>query len=309
LRIKTFPLLDGEGGLIGFIQAAKSVEDSNAALQTLLLVMTGSGLLGLLLFAAGGYLVSGRVIRPVQEGYERQRQFVADASHELRTPLTVIRTNSGMLLQRRQHDPAIEDIDVEARYMSQLLDNLLSLANGDRRLLKVEASPLPLSEVARSAGRSLHPRAEASGLSLREELDAGIVVMADADVVRQVIFILLDNAIKFTPAGGEVVLTSRRSGQDGIVEVRDTGIGMTADELAHASDRFFRGDQARSRSHGGAGLGLSIAQELIAALNGRLELESEPGKGTTARIRLRLAYAPESEQPAARARRPAARLN
>jgi signal transduction histidine kinase len=305
LRVKTFPLTDSNGGLIGFVQAAKSVEDNSAALRTLVLVMAGSGLLGLVLFAVGGYIVAGRAIEPVQKSYERQRQFVADASHELRTPLTVIRTNAGTLLRHKEPDPAIEDIDVEARYMSQLLDNLLSLANGDRGLLEADAAPVDLSEVARSAGRSAQALAQRSRLTYREHLDEPVVVNADADVCRQAIFILLDNAMKYTPAGGEVILSTSKSSREGIVEVRDTGIGMTSEELAHATDRFFSGNKARSRARGGAGLGLSIAKELMGALNGQLELESEPGNGTTARLRLALASQAELRpSPSLRPRSP-----
>jgi signal transduction histidine kinase len=304
VRVKTSPLRDPAGELIGFVQAGKSIEDNNAALRTLLLVMAGSSAIGLVLFAAGGYLVAGRAIKPVQQGYERQRQFVANASHELRTPLTVIRTNTGTLLRRhRDRDPAVEDIDIEARYMSRLLDNLLSLANGDRGLLQAHAAPFDIVTAARSAGRSAHALAQGSGLTLREELDETVMVSADAGLCRQAIFILLDNAIRYTPSGGEVVLSARSSGGEALVEVRDTGIGMTSDVLARATDRFFSGDKARSRSRGGAGLGLSIAKDLMAVLGGSLSLESEPGKGTTARLHLPLAT-PEAAQSSRRERQP-----
>jgi signal transduction histidine kinase len=294
LRVKTFPLMTDAGELIGFVQAAKSVEDNEAALRTLLLVMMGAGGFSLVLFAVGGYIVAGKAIEPVQKGYERQRQFVADASHELRTPLTVIRTNTELLLHRGRQDPAIDDVDAEVRYMTQLIDNLLSLANGDGGLLRAEMQPVVLSEVARSAARPARSLAEANGLTFREELDDQVLVSADPDLCRQAIFILLDNAIKYTPTGGSIVLATRRDEANGAVEVSDSGIGMTEDELAHATDRFFSGDKARSRLRGGAGLGLSIAKELMLALNGRLELKSEHGKGTSARLVFSLALQSEA---------------
>lgn len=289
LRVKTFPLYGSDGDLIGFVQAAKSLEDNNAALLDLVLIMIGGGLAGLVLFAVGGYLVAGQAILPVQQGYERQRRFVADASHELRTPLTVIRTNTGMLMRRGGHDTAIGDIDTEARYMSMLIDNLLSLANGDSGVLMFGAEPIDISEAARSAGRSGEALALAAGVTLRYELQAGVIVNSDADACREAVFILLDNAIKYTPGGGEVVLATRAAGNSAIIEVRDTGIGMTPSELAQATDRFYSADKARSRARGGAGLGLAIAKELMAALDGKLELSSAPGRGTTARLRFRLA--------------------
>jgi len=296
VRVKTFPLTDDEGRLIGFVQAAKSIEDNNAALVTLSLVMLAGGLAGLVLFAIGGYLIAGKAIEPVRQGYERQRQFVADASHELRTPLSVILANVGILLRHKQNDPAIVDIDTEARYMTRLLDRLLVLANSDRAGLSVRAEPFDLSEVARSAFRSYEGLAEGKGLSLRQELQPDVVVTSDADACRAAISILLDNAIKYTPSG-EVVLSTSKSESDALVEVRDTGIGMTREELGYAAERFYRSDRARSRSDGGAGLGLSIAKELMAALNGKLELESQEGKGTVARLRLRLAPALKVASP------------
>ena len=289
LRVKTFPLIGSDGEVIGFVQAGKSVEDGEAALRTLVLVMAGSGLAGLALFAAGGYFVAGKAIQPVQQSFERQRQFVADASHELRTPLAVIRTNAGLLVRRRPADEALQDIDSEARYMSRLIDNLLLLANGDRGHLPVDLAPADLAEVARSAARAAQPLSQAAGLSFRVEAPETLSVITDAERCRQAVLILLDNALAYTPLGGEVVLTAWSSGSDAMLEVRDTGPGMSHDELARAPDRFYSGNRSRSRSRFGAGLGLSIASELMKALGGKLELESEPGKGTTARLRLPLA--------------------
>lgn len=154
---------------------------------------------------------------------------------------------------------------------------------------RIPAATIDLSEVVSATVRSYKGLAEDKQISLRQELQGEVVVNSDADACREAIAILLDNAIKYTPAGGEVVLSTSKSGTEALVEVRDTGIGMTREEVIHATDRFYRSDKARTRSDGGAGLGLPIAKELVAALNGGLELESEPCKGTIARLRLRLA--------------------
>jgi signal transduction histidine kinase len=288
LRVKTFPLMDQAGDVIGFVQAGKSVEDGEAALRTLALVMTGAGLIGLVLFAVGGYVVAGKAIQPVQQSFERQRQFVADASHELRTPLAVIRTNTGALLRHDPRDESLQDIDFEARYMSRLIDNLLMLANGDRGQIRLELAEADLSEVARSAARAAQTLATEAGLSFQLDLADGLPVTTDVERCRQVVLILMDNALAYTPRGGSVSLSTRRSGSEGLIEVRDSGPGMSKEELARATDRFYSGSKARSRSGGNAGLGLSIATELMSALDGKLELESEPGNGTTARLRLPL---------------------
>ncbi|MPZ49412.1 MAG: hypothetical protein GEU75_08975 [Dehalococcoidia bacterium] len=303
LRTKTFPLLDSAGQVIGFVQAGKSMEDTDAALTNLILFMAVSGAAGTLLLALGGYVVAGRAIRPVQQSYERQRQFVADASHELRTPLTVIRTNAGVLARQIPASESVQDIEAEARYMSKLLGNLLLLANGDRRQLQVDPVPLNLSEVARSVMRPAEALTRNAGISFRAELGEALPVMADPERCRQVMLILLDNAIKYTQPGGEVVVVTRRDSQDAIVEVRDNGRGMTQHELSRATDRFFTGGKARPRSNGSAGLGLSIATELMSVLGGNLQLESERGRGTTARLRLPLVDQPETLSSTVRLRR------
>jgi signal transduction histidine kinase len=303
LRVKTFPLLDDDGNLLGIVQAGKSMEDGNAALRTLLLTMAGGGLAALALLAVGGYFIAGKAIQPVQQSYERQRQFVANASHELRTPLAVIRTNAGLLLRNNQADPALEDIDTEAGYMGRLIDNLLLLAEGDRGQLHVETAPLDLTEIVRSAGQTAELLADRSELSFRSIVREPLMIISDADRVRQAILILLDNAFKYTPSGGTVTLTARREGLEAVVEVSDTGVGMSKEELARATDRFFTADKARSRSKGSAGLGLSIARELATALEGKLELESAAGGGTTARLRLPLMSPAEEAAPHFRLRR------
>ena len=304
LRVKTFPLLDAAGGVIGFVQAGKSMEDMDAALRTLLLIMAGSGLAGVLLFAVGGYVVAGRAIRPVQQSYEQQRRFVSDASHELRTPLTVIRTSAGGLARRGEGGDAVEDIEVEAAYMGRLLENLLLLASADRGRLALEAAPVDLSDFVPAAGHAAGGLAAGTGVSINISAVEALIVLADAERLRQALLNLLDNALKYTPAGGSVTLAAHRDGREAVIEVRDTGVGMSRADLERATDRFFRANRARSRAAGGAGLGLSITKDLLTALGGRLELESEEGAGTTARIRLPLA--PASDAAPFQAERPSA---
>jgi signal transduction histidine kinase len=288
LRIRTVAVHAPDGSLLGFVQAGKSVQDRDASLRTLAIVMSGGALAGLLLATVGGVFVAGIAIRPVKRSYERQREFVADASHELRTPLAVIRVNAEAAGLAGGTGDAVNDIAAEATYMTRLLDDLLLLAGSDREGIEMQIEHIDLADVARSAGRAASRLAEDHGERFTVDVRGPLRVDADPERCREVMLILLDNAIKYTPDGGSVTLTARESGDEAVVTVSDTGIGVPPAELNRLFDRFYRVDKARSRAAGGAGLGLSIAREIMDALGGTLKLESQPRVGTIATMRLPL---------------------
>lgn len=291
LRIHTVPVYSSSGALDGFIQTGKSLESRDRSLRILALVMASGGLVGLLLATAGGLVVAGIAIRPVRRSFERQREFVADASHELRTPLTVIRTNAETLSAITPDDDAVEDIVAESKYMTRLLDDLLVLAGSDQEGIELSLARVDLAELARSAGRAAARLASDAGLTFDAMVDGALMVRADAERLREVLLILLDNAVKYTPAGGRITLRARKERGEAIVGVDDTGVGVPTTEIPRLFDRFYRVDKARSRALGGAGLGLSIAREIIDAHGGSLQFRSEPGKGSTVTMRLPLTSA------------------
>jgi two-component system OmpR family sensor kinase len=226
----------------------------------------------------------------ISVAFDAQRQFVADSSHELRSPLTVIRGNLDLL--RRTHDPeerhSIERlIEDEAARMSRLVDNLLFLAQLgemeqagaplDRRPVELDSLLLTVYQQARSMS-SRHT------ILLGDE-DA-ITIDGDRDQLQQLLLNLVDNAIKYTPPGGTIILSLRAEGDDALLEVKDTGIGIPPEDLPHIFDRFYRVDKARSRRIGGAGLGLSIVKGIATSHGGDVEVASAPGEGTTFKVRL-----------------------
>ncbi len=237
---------------------------------------------------------------------QAQRWFVADASHELRTPLTTLRGNLALLLR----DPPISaedrravlaDIVDENERMIRLVSDLLTLARADgSSALEPEAVPLRslFGDIERQVG-GLHPHC---AFSL--DCDPALALWGRRDPLKQVVLILLDNAFKFTPEGGQVSLSARKRGAQIDLCVQDTGIGIAADELPRIFQRFFRSEHARSDS--GYGLGLAIAQALIANQGGTLRAESELGAGSTFTITLpgrELARAPEARPTPPTARR------
>ncbi len=216
----------------------------------------------------------------VEQALLAQRRFVADASHELRTPLTTLRGNVE-LLQREPPLPVeeqraiLQDVAAEIDRMIRLVRELLTLARADAGLRpRVEAVQLgPLLEDAVRQAQLLRPQPV---VQLVRAGDA--VVRADRDLLRQVLLILLDNALKYTPENGSVEVEVLVEGSRGGIAVRDTGIGIDPAIMPHIFDRFFRGDAARRGD--GTGLGLAIAKSLVEAMQGEITVWSRPGAGS-----------------------------
>lgn len=212
-----------------------------------------------------------------------QRRFLADASHELRTPLTAIATNLDILRGDGVSDPAerAEMLRAAAREtdrMSRLVSDLLTLARADagvtpsRRRLALDTLVLDVYQQQRSLSGAVT-------LTLGEWEQ--VEVDADPDRLKQVILNLVDNAIRYTPAGGTVTLDLQRQGPEVVLRVTDTGVGIAPEHQVRIFDRFYRVDQPRTRQSGGTGLGLAIAREMAEAHGGRIELTSTPGEGST----------------------------
>jgi signal transduction histidine kinase len=231
----------------------------------------------------------------LQASFRAQERFVADASHELRTPLTAIRGNVDVLTRQTRNGsrtlltgdltPALEDIRAESDRMRRLLDDLLLLARSDagegaRSFPITQKSGIRLDAIAHDAVRSAGSLTQGQILEL--EAPRPVLLDGDPDRLRQLVMILLDNAIRHTPPGGHVRVAVA-SGADGTVRVavRDDGEGIAAEHLPHVFERFYRADGARGRASGGTGLGLAIARAICRAHGGEIEVRSSPGLGAT----------------------------
>ena len=284
--------LDAPRGERFLMEVGRSTETERQALRRLLLVLAGGLGGGLLLAAAGGYLLSGRALRPIRAAMDSQRAFIGDASHELRTPLSVIRANAE-LLKRHLSEPvsadreAVDDIISESDRLGRLVSQMLTLAQADAGQAALSLSEVALDELADEVARSMRLLAERRGVSLETDVGGPVRLRGDGDLLRELMVILTDNAIKYTDAGGKVRLEVRSaSGGKVTVRVSDTGSGIPADALPHIFDRFYRVDKARSREAGGAGLGLAIARWIAEAHGGSIRAESVPGVGTTFTVEL-----------------------
>lgn len=228
------------------------------------------------------------MLASLETAYRLQQRFVSDASHELRAPLTAIQGNLELL--RRQQDmseadraEALAEAEREAGRLTRLVADLLALARADAGL-HLKRRPVDLDAVVLDAFREA--RQLAQGQTLILEPFEPVKVMADEDRLKQLVLILLDNALKYTPAGGQVTLGLQRHDGSTEIIVRDTGVGIPPEDLPHVFERFYRADPARSRDPGGTGLGLSIAHWIVEEHGGHISLTSEPGRGTTAVVSL-----------------------
>lgn len=219
---------------------------------------------------------------------ERMRsEFVANVSHELRTPLTAIRGFAETLLEGADEDPEtrrhfLSLMHKEAQRLSALIEDLLDLSRLESGRVRFQFGEVALGELCHEVAERLRPRAEQAGLSLRVEIPPDLPpVRGDRDRLAQVLINLVDNAIKYTPSGGEIRVMARPEGAVVRVLVQDTGIGIPRSDLPRVFERFYRVDKARSRASGGTGLGLSIVKHIVEAHGGEVGVESELGKGST----------------------------
>jgi len=280
-------------GTTGVIEVGTPVGDRVQALQQLLFLLIVCGSLGLLFAAVSGIFLAARSLAPVRLAYVRQRDFVANASHELRTPLTMVRADAEVLLRDRGHlneDQAalLEDVVLEASHMAALANKMLDLARLDAGQLHLEQEVIDLTSLARDIARRAEALAREQDVQLRVADGNAVLVVGDPILLEHLVMILVDNAIKYNRPRGEVFLSTRATDDEAVLEVRDTGIGIDAEHLPHLGERFYRIDKARSREAGGAGLGLSIVRGVADMHKGTFQIESEPGGGTTAVLRLPL---------------------
>lgn len=240
----------------------------------------------LLLVAIGGSILARKSIEPAEHAFRQLRRFTADAAHELRTPVSVIQASSEVALQHQrsseEYEGTLASVLDETRRVSDTLDKLLTLSRADAGDWPVELEDLYLDDLVSDLASRIGALAARKGVELEVGADDECPVRGDRNLLGQLVMILCDNAIEFTPAGRRVRVEAERRGPRSALVVSDSGIGMTADERAKAFDRFYRADDARER--GGAGLGLSIAEWIVRVHDARIELESEPGAGTTVRV-------------------------
>ena len=289
-RVLTFAIVVNNS-VQGVVQIARTVSGEEASLGEFRNLLIGGGIVALLLAALGSLFLANKALVPIRQAFLRQRQFTADASHELRTPLALIRANAEMLCRHVDRMPngdgeLVGEIIEETDHLNRLVGDLLTLARADADSLHLTTRPVDLRVLVSGVHDDLQHLAESRGIETGVSLNGPVVVQGDEVRLRQLLLILLDNALKYTDAGGRVDVSVAHDENRARLLVTDTGIGIPENDLPHIFERFYRVDQARGHETGGTGLGLAIAKWIVDAHRGVIRAESEPGRGTRMQVEL-----------------------
>lgn len=279
------PLADQAGMLILF----SDLEQETKMLRTLLTALSMVGIICALLSFGISFFMAHHAMLPIRRAWQQQKDFLADASHELRTPLAVIQTNLDIVKGNSNESVSsqnkwLDNIQEESCCMAKLVDSLLFLARSDAQQQLLDQQPFSLSTALRQAVSPFKATAKIKNLDLEVVADGQIDMCGDEARMKQVIGILVDNAIRHTPANGKVSVSLSRRKSEVLLAVTDTGEGIHPEHLNKIFDRFYQIDQARAK--GNAGLGLAIAKCIVEGHGGAISVASTPGAGTAFTVQL-----------------------
>jgi signal transduction histidine kinase len=283
-----------KGQFMGQLYIGKDISFAYQLFHSLFIILVANGTVffGVALYIS--IVMSKRAMIPISGAFTRQREFVADASHELRTPLSVLLSTIDameMTIEPQKEDfveKMLSNMRQEVKRMTNLVGDLLTLARSDSNKIERRTETFDFRPQAEKAIESVHPLAAAKQIMLNLYAPATLSAQGDPQRLSQLLYILLDNAIKYTPQGGEVMLFVAAEGNQLCITVQDTGIGIKQEDFQRIFERFYRSDKSRSRQMGGHGLGLSIAKWIVETHQGTIKVSSEIGKGSIFRIRIPL---------------------
>jgi signal transduction histidine kinase len=255
-------------------------------LHQLLTTLISVGVITILVIFAASLYFANRAITPLTEAWEKQKQFVGDASHELKTPLSIITANHDVLMANRESTIKsqikwLNYMKIGMDRMAKLISDLLSLAEMEDVKLKTNKAPFNLSDEINDVIRLMEAGAVKKGITLSSSIQPDIIIKSDAELVRQVIAILFDNAVKYTNENGRIDVSLSKSKHRVTCSIRNSGKGIDPQDVPKVFDRFFRADRSRTHENGSFGLGLSIAKAIMDRLGGEIHVESKKGEYTT----------------------------
>jgi len=237
--------------------------------QRFLLTSAGVGILGLLAVLLLLIILSRRIVKPFSENYEKQKQFITDAGHELKTPLTIIDADAEVLEMDVGENEWLSDIKNQTKRLAQLTNNLILLSRMEEQP-QAEKIEFPVSDLAEETLEAFQALAKTHNKTISGQIEPMLSMVGDENAIRQLIVILLDNAVKYSDDGGKIELSLKKKKHTLQLGVFNTAESISREDLTHLFDRFYRADKSRNSKTGGYGLGLSIAAAIVSAHKGKI---------------------------------------
>ncbi len=285
-HIHTLQLKTSDNRNWGYLQVAQSFHRLDEYMSSLHLVLIFGIPLAMLLIGGASWWLSGLAIQPIYQSYQQIQQFTADAAHEIRTPLAVTRIAVESALDVELIEPEarnnLEIAQRQVRHLTRLAEDLLWLSRLEAKQLPLQLQPCCLNDLVSDLEEELAPLAIANSIELNLEIliKQSIYIMGDSDRLYRAIANLIHNAIQYTPTNGVVTIRLESSERHAILTIQDNGIGISADDLPHIFDRFYRVQADRSRNTGGTGLGLAIVRAIVQAHHGSIQVDSQLDLGS-----------------------------
>lgn len=281
-----------EGQFIGKVYIGKDISFAYQLFRWVLVILSISGIVFFGIAVMISSKMSKKAMIPINHAFQKQREFVADASHELRTPLSVLLSSIDALDMTNETDKTdfearlLSNMRQEVKRMTRLVGDLLTLARSDSNTIELRMETFDFCPLAEKVKNSVSLLAVEKKIPITLNSPDSLFVVGDPERLSQLLYILLDNAIKYTPRDGEVKIFLSTEGRDFFLAVQDTGVGIEKKDFNQIFERFNRLDKSRSREIGGHGLGLSIAKWIVDTHKGTIKVSSEIGKGSTLLVRI-----------------------
>ena len=274
-----------------YIQVLANVDGEAGTLENMQNTLMLGTIILVLISMIASYILSKRAMKPMIISYEKQTEFVQNASHELRTPLTIIQAKQELLLTEpnKKIIEKSEDINLtlkETRRLSKLIKELMEIARADNKKIKIEKQSTDINKLIKEILKPYVELATIQNKQLKLELEYNKKIHINQNKINELFVILLDNSLKYTNTGDTIIIKTYAKDGKCNIEVQDTGIGISKEGIKHIFERFYREDKARSRQTGGNGLGLSIAQNIVALHKGTIKAEHNNPKGTIIKIKI-----------------------
>ena len=265
------------GSIVVFLDCGRSLSSA----RSFLWISLGISLVGFCLVFFLLYFLSARIVKPIAESYEKQRQFITDASHDLKTPITIIDADASVLEMEVGENEWLTDIQKQTKRLTDLTNNLVFLSRMEEHENHFQMIEFPLSDVIVETAQSYEALAHAQGKTFTLQVDPLISFCGDEKAFRQLVSLLLDNALKYSDENGTILLTLKKADRSVRLSVYNTCAPIPQEDLKHLFDRFYRTDKSRNSQTGGHGIGLSVAKAIVTAHKGSISAASADGHSLT----------------------------